>query len=1575
MRLKKVLSVFLAVVMLFSAASVGLTAVAAEINYDAQYRLLALALKKEHVRDLTNYTVTSDKIDNGAKGYVAEVKGFSYDHRVTAADNTDGDILNASNRFYYIAETLMSYTYGVGCYDAKTLIEQIAGKIKPHFDSSETIYEDFSGNRYNPTAEELEIYNALAAEIEAEGGTLDQAAVTEAGLFFMERDAWEYYNVESVLKYFAGNATAINSNNWYHRYSFIVETSVETCLQDFGGLNNVVNTTLTIRTAVYQFKYQKLYNESASKAYFAFDKSTLQDVFETYGDEFGLDSTSADLTKNNGTSMGLLRDGQAANFLIKVTEDKTTVQRLLDIERAFDKYVTKQYNEATKTKWDDTISGADYEEFKGYAAYLTGNYSNDTLVSLFGDKLGNMVTLTYLLKPINEAPTRVVRGEATYTATPAKINRVINSLDNLVSSGKDDDENSIANRVAGLISLFLDVGGLLGAEGIEYESLEDLIGKILQSLVFSDSIINMLVELLYPMISDLIETELIGMIKEEAGSVLGDLVNTLLEDILDNNKLAVHPKALGELLSEDYGNTYKAASDYLRNGSDNWADVDCSKIVWGVDTAPVEQKQEVFLNALCAALGGFTRLLVVLLCGDYEYRNDAMQDVDNFGKYFDLALIGGVWITSQGMYTKLFIPLYRVLGLDESDYLSAADFHAAVVRDRNVVLREAVRPIITWVTEYVAKRPFETIMKLVPNLVNFLSRTDNVDISGYKDDWTGKAFVLGSDNQENAHKGYSLLQTKNLVTILDNIYISISVLGMIGIDVGSIASLIGGDTLGMLTSLNALLNEVIGLAYETDIVQTKEIVCYTDIYGNFYFPGDEGFEELDLTSFTPHLVYYSNDDHTKFSLTKTEECPNEHTNYTYVERNYYLPTIPEAKLLSCGTKNEATNTITVNDPGQVFLFLLRYVLSAVGYKFDVNAYGGEIPSLIECFGLDLESELFAGFTLGDIINNVMLHPDEAICALLELFSPNEEGNLYEVNEAGNVVKGKPYTYPVQPIEYYENTLLNKTVNPTLTYGTEVRYSQYWTKEVADDFIANLTPLAEAVVKMIGLEGAEDGIGPFLENLLKENVFNNDLVNTLFNTIYQLIANLNDMVGLDLEGILDSVLDVSFAPSKVATTLRKMAGDSEAVRQIATLNSWLDLFTVGTEIDEETGEEVPVLGDVELDWGIDTAQNSADAFLRTVSALLSPAAFLLKFLFMDQDLDILGLVHIPGYAGYQYAFIGLLELLTCPDILTYEEYYKASLDPECGDANVIYYLFAPLLGLIEKVYVDPVNTVLSLIPNLFFFISIGGLNDFVNNLIHFAYVLLDILKPILNGYDLLDGLLANLEISGFALNLSIPLNLDFNSIISELLGSLVGDVLTIEGVSITLPHIDLYTLCVGTLERFNSKEGRVIAHLNASGGGELLTALLRIVFDVLFMEENHVALSQIVSNLAGEGILDEYDEETLYIVINTLLGLLEDYEVLDIVLYAVYLLVTNLIPIADTLAERLAANGMTITEFFGSMSDFDSFIANISLILKDPNEVEVPGQIDDMGAIGGIFARIKAFFEKIKLFFQRLFGII
>lgn len=1609
MTLKKALSIVLASLMLLSVFSIGFTGMAADINLDAQYDMLAKALKNDYVRTLTNYTVVNNTLDNGKEGFDSDANGFAYEHRVVAADNKAGDILKAANRFYFIAENLMSTTYGIGLYDASRLVKHISDALKPYFENEGAThnYVDFYGVPKVPTEEELREYEEAVSLIEANGKKVNEATLTSMGVFFIERTPFEFYNVDTVLQYFMGNVLKINAGNWYHRFAFVVETSIDTWLLESGDLNNLSDNVITTRTAVYEVSYKRTYNDIGTKAYYSFEKPTLNKVWQDYAMEYGLNRNSDDLTKDT-YGYGITAGGQASAFMIKQSKDEQTVPYLTTLYNTFYAYISKGYNEETGETWDlqfSKLKDADLPSVSNSAAILkyideiTHEYSNDALLSIFGDDIGNMVTLAYILTPSNDVPERTVRGTAKYKATPEKLDSIVKDMDALVTprdgqTGAERD-NDVATRVGNIIKEFFNTNSDLfvgtSVEGMEFNNLHELVGLLVQGLVFRDSIITMLVQKIYPMIVDLLENQVVGAIKKAAGKPASNLVKNALEDIITNNQLAIYPADLAGKLEKYNNPAYSATISILKNAGKKWDNVNFEALSWGVDSASIDKKADAFLNAACAALSGFTLLLVTVMCGDSNEKKDERKGKtdwhgkNQFDEWYDKCLLGnqtvGVYLRSQGAYTKLVVPLMRVLGLEQQSsygsgchgFLSSAAYHDMVDINGDNCLRLILEPIIYWVTDILGSRPFETLWSLLPNLVYFLSRTSDVEI---KDDWCD-----GGASNDN-HDDFASVQTHSLATILNHIYIHVTVIGIKAYSqpLGKLLS----KQLGMLSSINGLLNEVVKLKYKTDTVDHVDPAGYlmktdyTNDSGTLkagtlvivnsaeyelhkeIFVFDDTTTEEDkakyMAMYDAYMTVYSNITETSYSTVKDDKHTRAVDNVTYVSKPYKIPAIQEGKLTSCGTVKEDWNTLVIEHPGQVLLYVLRYVCSALGYKYDLNLYeaGSEdydLPYLAECFGLKTDKELFNGLKLGDIIYNVMLHPDDAICALLEIFYSNENGDFYT---------HRSYTYPVKDINYHQNALLNKTVNPTLSYGTQVTYSKYWTRQYASEVVANAGQLVENIMMMLGMKDFENGIGSYLENMLNKKVFNNALVNKLFNKIYQLLSGLNKKINVEV--LLKNALDVDYTPLTVAKALKGMTGTTAAYYELAGVSNWSAYFTDGD------GNTV----DRELDWGIDSADNKAEMFLKTISALVSPAAFAIKYLMADNTLNILGLIKLPSYAGYQYAFIALLEALSCPNILTYEEYYESTLLPDVGNANAIYNLVSPILGLLDKVYADPINTVLELIPNLLFFVSIGGLNDLLNNLVHFAYVILDVLKPIVNGYDILNGLISNIQIGGMMLNLTLPLDIDFNGLASDLIGSLVGDSLKINGVSISLPYIDFHTLCCGTLEKFQSKEIRTTVHLNSAGGGDMITAVLRLAFEIVFMEENKTAVCKIIGNAIGEGKLDVYDEETLYVVLDGLYDLMETYQVPDMLLYVIYVLVTKLTPVTTDIAPRFAANGLTIKDFIASAKDPKAFIENLNKILSKPDDKPSGDETPDKDSLGGLWARIAAFFKRLAAFFQKLF---
>ena len=1657
--LKKIISVVLTAVMMFGVLSSGIVGVATDIDLEAKYVNLAAALKNEYVADLTNYTISNSTLNNGKEGFDTDANGFAYEHRVTAKDNKDSDILRAANRFYYLAESLISTEYGVGLYDPALLFTSVTAHLHKYFEgSTEPYYEDFYGKRYYPTEEELQEYERAISLLDAVGREPTAALLTSFRVYFMQKDEYSLYHVDTILQYFLGNALRINAGNWYHRFAFAVETSLDTWLidagKDYGDINNLYDNTIVLRKAVYAFEYKRTFNETKTKAYYSFKQPSLATVYENYANEFGFSDVSADLTRPSyyGANDDITKGGQAEALMIKQVKDTTTIPNLRSIYALFAPIRNTVTAEAETrdsitipkgSTWDYYYSKLDEsglaaqpnaETIIAHIDELGVDYSNDALLAMFGKEIGNMFSFAYNLKPRSSLPERTVRGNAKYTVTADHLDRIVTDIDNLVHNS----HGTTAVRVATIVKQFFNTNSSLfegtAVQGLDFDDLKDLVSHLLNGLLFRDSIINMLVGLVYPLVCNLVDSKLLEAVTDAVGSTISGWVGNILNDLLENNDLAIYPKQLGDRINLDHPGKYDDAVAVLRAAGSNWENVNMDALSWGVDDANLSEKASVFTDALCTALGGFRLLLITVMCGDAAYKNDKRkkgkgdnglswlangEDNGNnqFTEYYDKLLINiaqqGVIMRSQGGYTKLVIPLLRLFpemnqlnAYSETykqsttpvpGFLSSKAYHDAVDADGDNCLRMIIKPIVYWVTNVLADHPFSSLWKLLPNLINFFVRTSPMDEHiGEYDVWCN-----GTSNDA-SHNNFDKCQTLSLAHIMEHVHLKVTGLGL-NIYHESIMGFLG-DKKSMLESLNGLLNALLKLQYIKGKTGVMLPCAYTD--GETIVLKDSAAYVSDPDAYPTELLYcYADENEIEYVFEEDEDHPVRIENPEYQKESFKLPQIQEKKITDpsgIGTLNTDWNTIDVQHPGVVMLYVLRFVITSLGYRYDISdgAENPDLPDLIKCFlwmkdykeerdertgqmvrSDFLTKDLFQGLKLEDIVTNVMLHPDDALAALLELFYSNEPGNRYE---------SIPYTYSINEINYHNNVLLNREINPSLTYGTPVRYTKYWTREYARKTLGNSGELIQNILVMLGKDEFKDGFGPFIENLLNEKVFNDSLVNKAFNTIYQLLSGLNDKVGFDIATVLDAVYNITFNPSEIGKTLDGMLGYATGASQkLKTATSWNTVFNARVVGQDALGNDIVEIEDVYLDWGVDTAGEhgltAQDAFVRVMSALLSPAAFAFRFLFRDENIQLLGLLELDAYAGYQYAWIALLEAFSCPNIMSYRSYYEDT-DPtvapvvnpvgtKLSDARVIYDMMKPLLGLIDKVYADPITTVLDLIPNLLFFISIGGLNDLLNNLVHFAYVLLDILKPIINGYDLLDGLLSNIEIKGYKLNLSLPLDIDFNALINDLISLFVGDSINLGGMQISLPYIDFHTLCCGSLTQYFSAEGRNIVRLDSAEGADLLTAVLRLVFEVLFMEENKTAVTNLIMTKVGvdengNPKLDSYDRRTLLQLLDQLYTLMETYEVPDMLLFVIYQLVTKLTPLSGSLARSLSASGMTIKDVFSNISDPKSFIAILSQLADGMNGTSEEGTVSKISAFGKLIQKLKEFFEKIIKFFKK-----
>ncbi|MDR1408747.1 MAG: hypothetical protein LBJ12_00430 [Oscillospiraceae bacterium] len=207
-------------------------------------------------------------------------------------------------------------------------------------------------------------------------------------------------------------------------------------------------------------------------------------------------------------------------------------------------------------------------------------------------------------------------------------------------------------------------------------------------------------------------------------------------------------------------------------------------------------------------------------------------------------------------------------------------------------------------------------------------------------------------------------------------------------------------------------------------------------------------------------------------------------------------------------------------------------------------------------------------------------------------------------------------------------------------------------------------------------------------------------------------------------------------------------------------------------------------------------DSQEGFFNAFYKLLSPLEDFLKTLLFDVDYKLLNTVNgavvtIPGYNGYEYGFIPLMEGLGFTDGLSSFDQLK-----NLTGADFIEKLFQPVFNGLGQLASDPITFALTRLPQILFFLFSGSaLEDSVRNLLKTPLVLLDTVRP-----------LVSIDISEYFNYLSIDGILSqFGDVLNDALGNLI-------------PNFNLYdfifgsnaeflkTLIIGTVKLETSKDG-------------------------------------------------------------------------------------------------------------------------------------------------------------------------
>ncbi|MBR3767979.1 MAG: hypothetical protein IKL10_07050 [Clostridia bacterium] len=394
--------------------------------------------------------------------------------------------------------------------------------------------------------------------------------------------------------------------------------------------------------------------------------------------------------------------------------------------------------------------------------------------------------------------------------------------------------------------------------------------------------------------------------------------------------------------------------------------------------------------------------------------------------------------------------------------------------------------------------------------------------------------------------------------------------------------------------------------------------------------------------------------------------------------------------------------------------------------------------------------------------------------------------------------------------------LTVDAKPSIEY---LSYANDWTEDAAKGVYASLDEILNLLLP--SLLGENETIAAFINGMLEEKVYSDEILNTLIEAVVNLLAGLD----ASLFETVDVVLDTDIA-------------------------TWFTFCT----LNEETGKY-----ECTKAWGVDEAEDKGEAFVDALKEALAPANRLLAFLFFgdsyefftDSEVDANGnytyksLITLNGGEGYAKGLVPIFEALG----LTMKPASAYLVNGEYDAVAAVADILNAVLGLVDSLATaeSTVAKVFDLLPNLIYFLNVDGIKASVNN----------ILAPV-NG--ILEKVAAISEDIPASITDLIPdgtLPIDITNLTTEELLGLGADA----GLTLSDEMLNIVkNLYVGKLEKFTSVNGDYAYRLNVEGyEHDVLTIVLSLAVELFTTNKE----------LFG-GLLDE----KLYDAIVTLVGGLE-----------------------------------------------------------------------------------------------------
>ncbi len=820
-----------------------------------------------------------------------------------------------------------------------------------------------------------------------------------------------------------------------------------------------------------------------------------------------------------------------------------------------------------------------------------------------------------------------------------------------------------------------DFGALIGLTDMETEEYTDLatyIDQMLATMLYTDEMMNTLVGAIFPMIVDLLNTELIGMLADmgqndnpaasaciDIGEMTGgdgsghlyvymddDLFNgqqkqRYLSDVLADAGLYVYPQTLADSLMMSNPAFYGVGTPIytaLKAAGRDWTSLVCAD---DPETAAVDETkilefewgvydEETFVDTLGCVLDALLPLLNAVLTGKafnetlnnaaYAYSTDTKYIV-NVGK---LAVFGDLNLQIPGLtvYNDVLVPLFEILGVDKIPTLKQN-------ASGDEIAKAIVNPLLGVIDTLLAN-PLSTVLEILPNLVYFLSM-DSVQE------------ILNSLNISLKLKIEATVDKDNSGTLVD----------LLG---GTLLSLLG-DKLSF--DVNLAIADLVNL-YELlgfEISDFNEILKFA--LSALSAPPEEGAEEgglaIDLSGIT-------------------------------------LPPIRQQDIIFCSDWSSGPVTgkpYLISNKGDLMYWFLDYVVKALVPDENGN-------SLLTSLLGDAEMDPAIKSLLDRVVSQLTGNPKGALAAIIELLNPT--------------------TYDLVAMDWLEGTFnydgIEGADQMSIVY---LNYGNDWTKEKSEYLLDNADSLIKTILEMTGSEMTD--IGTFLADTV-----NGLFTNANITALVKMLGGLGDSPSAVINDVVKNQVGINigswFTAFGYLYPAETWAEDAEII--LPGTRQYVNNFGVEGVANE----------DGTISWFFNRMPlNDGDGytFINILSRLLGEASLLIEFLFAGEDVSAFeDLLILKGYETYDTTFGLLFEMLGVQNLPTQADFNADAMGSFTNMLTAVLDWFYALTSSD-----DMIAQLVELLPDLFYYIESNGLSTLLHNLLMPVLVLVDTVRPLID----------------------------------------------------------------------------------------------------------------------------------------------------------------------------------------------------------------------------------------------------